>query len=150
MPACLQRTAAEGEYPFVRVDGLLLVAGTMTVCAACGAGCIGIRSNGYREICYVGRALPLAQDPGIERSLFIVSGNHGGLTQVTGKIERAVYESLAFRCTACNWHPSHGTLANFRKRFGRRGAFESAFAQVLQVARDSRRSSFGAGESEWD
>ena len=35
------------------------------------------------------------------------------------KIERATYDSLAFRYIACNWHPNHGTLANFRKRFGR-------------------------------
>lgn len=61
----------------------------------------------------------MAQDPGIEMGLFVVSGNHGGLTQVAGKIERAIYESLAFRYMARNWHPNHGTQANFRKLFGR-------------------------------
>jgi transposase len=34
------------------------------------------------------------------------------------KIERATYDSLAFRFIACNRHPDHDTLANFRKRFG--------------------------------
>jgi transposase len=57
------------------------------------------------------------------------------------KIERATYESLAFRFIACNRHPDHDTLANFRKRFG--GEFESAFVQVLQVARENQLSRFG-------
>ena len=57
------------------------------------------------------------------------------------KIERATYDSLAFRFMACNRHPDHDTLANFRKRFG--GEFESAFVQVLQVARENQLSCFG-------
>jgi transposase len=57
------------------------------------------------------------------------------------KIERATYDSLAFRFIACNRHPDHDTLANFRKRFG--GEFESAFVQVLQVARENQLSRFG-------
>jgi len=57
------------------------------------------------------------------------------------KIERATYDSLAFRYIACNRHPDHDTLANFRKRFGK--AFESAFVQVLQVARENQISKFG-------
>ena len=57
------------------------------------------------------------------------------------KIERATYDSLAFRFMACNRHPDHDTLANFRKRFG--GQFESAFVQVLQVARENQLSRFG-------
>jgi transposase/IS5 family transposase len=57
------------------------------------------------------------------------------------KIERATYDSLAFRFIACNRHPDHDTLASFRKRFG--GEFESAFVQVLQVARENQLSRFG-------
>ena len=57
------------------------------------------------------------------------------------KIERATYDSLAFRYIACNRHPDHDTLANFRKRFGKE--FESAFVQVLQVARENQISKFG-------
>ncbi len=34
------------------------------------------------------------------------------------KIERATYDSLAFRYIACNRHPDHDTMATFRRRFG--------------------------------
>ena len=57
------------------------------------------------------------------------------------KIERATYDSLAFRYIACNRHPDHDTLATFRKRFGEE--FQSAFVQVLQVARENQLSRFG-------
>ena len=57
------------------------------------------------------------------------------------KIERATYDSLAFRYIACNRHPDHDTLANFRKRFG--GQFQSIFVQVLQIARENQLSHFG-------
>jgi transposase len=57
------------------------------------------------------------------------------------KIERATYDSLAFRYIACNRHPDHDTLATFRKRFGQE--FQSAFVQVLQVARENQLSRFG-------
>jgi transposase len=57
------------------------------------------------------------------------------------KIERATYDSLAFRFIACNRHPDHDTLAHFRKRFG--GEFESAFVEVLQLARENQLSRFG-------
>ena len=54
------------------------------------------------------------------------------------KIEQATYDSLAFRYIACNRHPDHDTLANFRKRFGKE--FEAVFVEVLQVARFDRGS----------
>jgi transposase len=57
------------------------------------------------------------------------------------KIERATFDSLAFRYIACNRHPDHDTLATFRKRFGKE--FQSAFVQVLQVARENQLSRFG-------
>lgn len=57
------------------------------------------------------------------------------------KIERATYDSLAFRYLACNRHPDHDTLATFRRRFGEQ--FESTFVQVLQIARENQLSSFG-------
>ncbi|MEF8723478.1 MAG: IS1182 family transposase [Candidatus Accumulibacter delftensis] len=57
------------------------------------------------------------------------------------KIERATYDSLAFRFIACNRHPDHDTLANFRKRFGEE--FQSAFVQVLQIARENQLAKFG-------
>jgi transposase len=57
------------------------------------------------------------------------------------KIERATYDSLAFRFIACNRHPDHDTLATFRRRFARE--FEGVFVQVLQVARENQLSRFG-------
>ena len=57
------------------------------------------------------------------------------------KIERATHDSLAFRFIACNQHPDHDTLATFRRRFGKE--FQSAFVQVLQVARENKLSRFG-------
>ena len=57
------------------------------------------------------------------------------------KIERATYDSLAFRFIACNRHPDHDTLATFRRRFGKQ--FGDAFVQVLQVARENQLSKFG-------
>jgi transposase len=57
------------------------------------------------------------------------------------KIERATYDSLAFRFIAANSHPDHDTLASFRKRFAKE--FETTFVQVLQVARENQLSRFG-------
>ncbi len=58
------------------------------------------------------------------------------------KIERATYDSLAFRFIAGNCHPDHATLATFRRRFARE--FEATFVQVLQIARENQLSRFGA------
>ena len=57
------------------------------------------------------------------------------------KIERATYDSLAFRFIAANTHPDHDTLATFRTRFG--AQFQAAFVQVLQVAQVNGLSRFG-------
>jgi transposase len=57
------------------------------------------------------------------------------------KIERATYDSLAFRFIAANTHPDHDTLSNFRRRFA--GEFQSIFVQVLAIARESQLSRFG-------
>ena len=54
------------------------------------------------------------------------------------KIERATYDSLAFRFIAANSHPDHDTLSSFRRRFAKE--FEGAFVQVLQVARENQLS----------
>ena len=45
------------------------------------------------------------------------------------KIERATYDSVAFRYIAANTHPEHDTLASFRRRFG--AQFEQLFVQVM-------------------
>jgi transposase len=48
-------------------------------------------------------------------------------------IERATYDSVAFRYLAGNEHPDHDTIAAFRKRF--LGQIESLFVEVLKLAR---------------
>jgi transposase len=48
-------------------------------------------------------------------------------------IERATYDSVAFRFIAANEHPDHDTIAAFRKRF--LPQIERLFVEVLQLAR---------------
>jgi transposase len=48
------------------------------------------------------------------------------------KIERATYDSIAFRYIAANTHPDHDTLAKFRKQF--LIELEDLFVQVLSLA----------------
>jgi len=90
------------------------------------------------ERAYAGRGSE-AYHPATLLSLLIYGYATG--TFSSRKIERATYDSLAFRYIACNRHPDHDTLATFRKRFGKE--FQSAFVQVLQVARENRLSRFG-------
>ena len=49
------------------------------------------------------------------------------------KIERATYDSVAFRFIAANQHPDHDTLAHFRKTF--LVELEDLFVQVLALAK---------------
>jgi len=48
-------------------------------------------------------------------------------------LERASYDSVAFRFIAGNEHPDHDTIAAFRKRFF--GHIEGLFVEVLKLAR---------------
>jgi transposase len=50
------------------------------------------------------------------------------------KLERATYDSVAFRFIAANDHPDHDTIAMFRRRFLKE--IEALFVEVLQVARE--------------
>ena len=50
------------------------------------------------------------------------------------KLERATYDSVAFRFIAANDHPDHDTIATFRRRF--LPQIESLFVQVLVLARE--------------
>ncbi|HLE37941.1 MAG TPA: IS1182 family transposase [Candidatus Acidoferrales bacterium] len=52
------------------------------------------------------------------------------------KIERATYDSVAFRYIAANTHPDHDTLATFRRRF--LAELEGLFVQVLLLAREMK------------
>jgi transposase len=50
------------------------------------------------------------------------------------KLERATYDSVAFRFIAANQHPDHDTIAAFRRRFLQQ--IGTLFVQVLGVARE--------------
>ena len=50
------------------------------------------------------------------------------------KLERATYDSVAFRFIAGNEHPDHDTIATFRRRFLKQ--IEELFVEVLKLARE--------------
>src|SRR3954471_16423011 len=51
------------------------------------------------------------------------------------KLERATYDSVAFRFIAANDHPDHDTIASFRRRFLKE--IEALFVGVLVLARET-------------
>jgi transposase len=61
---------------------------------------------------------------------------HGYATGVfsSRKLERATYDSVAFRFIAANDHPDHDTIATFRRRFLQ--DIEALFVKVLLLARE--------------
>ncbi len=50
------------------------------------------------------------------------------------KLERATFDSVAFRFIAGNEHPDHDTIATFRRRFLRQ--IQALFVDVLKLARE--------------
>lgn len=52
------------------------------------------------------------------------------------RLERATYDSVAFRYIAANTHPDHDTLANFRRRF--LDELAELFVQVLELAQEMK------------
>ena len=66
----------------------------------------------------------------------LVVGDYGYATGVfsSRKLERATYDSVAFRFIAVNEHPDHDTIATFRRRFLK--DIEALFVRVLEVARE--------------
>jgi transposase len=80
---------------------------------------------------YAGRG-SAAHHPAVLLGLLIY-GYSTGLPS-SRKIERATYDSVAFRYIAANTHPDHDTLANFRRRFG--AQLEQLSVQVLMLARE--------------
>ena len=58
------------------------------------------------------------------------------------KLERATYDSAAFRFIAANDHPDHDTIATFRRRFLKE--IEGLFVQVLELAREMGMLRMGA------
>ncbi|HCF3313764.1 TPA: IS1182 family transposase, partial [Pseudomonas aeruginosa] len=90
------------------------------------------------ESVYAGRG-SAAYHPAMLLSLLIYGYATGAYS--SRKIERASYDSLAFRFIACDQHPDHDTLASFRRRHGEQ--FAATFVQVLQIARENQVSRFG-------
>lgn len=87
---------------------------------------------------YAGRG-SAAHHPAVLLGLLIygyASGVHS-----SRKIERATYDSVAFRYVAANTHPDHDTLATFRRRFLKE--VEALFVQVLVLAREMKLLKFG-------
>jgi transposase len=88
---------------------------------------------------YAGRG-SAAHHPAVLLGLLIygyASGVHS-----SRKIERATYESVAFRYVAANTHPDHDTLATFRRRFLKE--VEALFVQVLMLAREMKLLKLGS------
>ena len=52
------------------------------------------------------------------------------------RLERATYDSVAFRYIAANSHPDHDTLATFRRRF--LDELANLFVQVLEMAQEMK------------
>lgn len=82
---------------------------------------------------YAGRG-SAAHHPAVLLGLLIYGYANG--VHSSRKIERATYDSLAFRYIAANTHPDHDTLATFRRRFLKE--VETLFVQVLMLAREMK------------
>ena len=73
-----------------------------------------------------------AYDPQVMLSLLFYGYATGVFS--SRKIERATYDSVAFRYISANTHPDHDTIANFRKRF--LAELTDLFVQILSVAQE--------------
>jgi transposase len=78
---------------------------------------------------YAGRGSE-AHHPGTLLGLLIYGYATG--VHASRAIERASYDSVAFRFVAGNTHPDHDTIATFRRRFA--GEIKAIFVQVLLIA----------------
>lgn len=87
---------------------------------------------------YAGRGSK-AHHPAVLLSLLIYGYATGVFS--SRKIERATYDSIAFRFIAANTHPDHDTLATFRRRF--LPQLEALFVQVLLLAREMKLMKLG-------
>lgn len=73
-----------------------------------------------------------AYDPHVMLSLLFYGYATGVFS--SRKIERATYDSVAFRFISANTHPDHDTIANFRKRF--LNELTGLFLQILSIAQE--------------
>ena len=74
-----------------------------------------------------------AYDPRVLLSLLFYGYATG--TFSSRKIERATYDSVAFRYIAANTHPDHDMIANFRKRF--LSQLEILFVEILLISKEA-------------
>ena len=88
-------------------------------------------SNIYKH--YTGNGGSIPYDPKVLLSLLFYGYATG--TFSSRKIERATYDSVAFRYISANTHPDHDTIASFRKRF--LAELENLFVQILLIAQDA-------------
>lgn len=81
---------------------------------------------------YAGRGVEAYQPEMLVALLF-----YGYATGVfsSRKLERATYDSVAFRYVAANQHPEHDTIATFRRRF--LPEVKACFKQILLIAAES-------------
>ncbi len=82
---------------------------------------------------YAGRG-SAAHHPAVLLGLLIYGYANG--VHSSRKMERATFDSVAFRYVAANTHPDHDTLATFRRRFLKE--VETLFVQVLLLAREMK------------
>lgn len=82
---------------------------------------------------YAGRG-SAAHHPSVLLGLLVYGYANG--VHSSRKIERATYDSVAFRYVTANTHPDHDTLATFRRRFLKE--VETLFVQVLVLAREMK------------
>ena len=88
---------------------------------------------------YAGRG-SAAYHPEILLSLLVYGYATGVFS--SRRIERATYDSLAFRYLAAGSHPDHDTLATFRRRF--LGELSGVFLQVLELAGEMKLLKLGS------
>ena len=88
---------------------------------------------GALERAYAGRG-SAAHHPQVLLGLLIYGYANGVFS--SRAIERASYDSVAFRYIAANTHPDHDTIAGFRRRFG--AQVRAVFLQVLLLAQQMK------------
>ena len=85
------------------------------------------------EKAYAGRG-SAAYHPSVLLALLVYGYANGVFS--SRKIERATYDSVAFRFIAAGAHPDHDTLASFRRRF--LDELAGLFVQVLEMAQEMK------------
>lgn len=85
------------------------------------------------EKAYAGRG-SAAYHPSVMLSLLVYGYANGVFS--SRKIERATYDSVAFRFLAAGSHPDHDSLASFRRRF--LDELSGLFEQVLKMAQEMK------------